>query len=50
MRGSATEEGRSADVVGENDAQNLVITIKSSKSLFCVTKKKKMFVRQKRGG
>jgi hypothetical protein len=31
MRGSATEEGRSADVLEENNAQNRVITIKIAK-------------------
>jgi len=45
MRGSATEEGRSADLVEENNAQNRVIRIKNSKSLFCITEKKKMWVR-----
>jgi len=39
MRGSAKEEGRSADVVEENNAQNRVITIKNGKSLFCITEK-----------
>jgi hypothetical protein len=49
VRSSATEEGSSADMLEESNAQNRVITIKTSNILFSIAEKKKMYVRQKRG-
>jgi len=50
VRSSVTEEGRSANVLEERNAQNRVITIKNNNSLFCIAEKEKIYVRQKRGG